>query len=285
MWQNNWHVKGIHHENPPLYFLRSALPSLAQDFRKREWKREKESATSAFVASVLLRIGFPLFQWKIKAPSGEALSTCDLWLALQRFFQRSLSVRRENPAGQTDPEGFKQRQMSDCWWFKSRFLWFCPVWFTSSNRCSHTWTTPSLGWSSFFYICFEMMTSVQSLIIKGALKKINEILPPVFLILLLFIPPQSLVHPETCKPEMSLTPAFWPPGFLPRVKSVSIGSHGSLCSPKRRGKRQYQETPQPQFWMASPLKHVTRSLCLPSMAVERASHWLERKRLIVSDLL
>lgn len=117
--------------------ISSALgsPFSWRDFRKREWGREKESATSAFVASALLRIGFPLFQWKIKALSGEALSACDLWLALQRFFQRSLSVRRENPAGQTDPEGFKQRQMSDCWWFKSRFLWFCPVWFTSSNRC------------------------------------------------------------------------------------------------------------------------------------------------------
>lgn len=52
---------------------------------------------SAFVASAHLWIGFPLTEWKMKAPSGEALSLCDLWLALQRFFQWSLSVRRENP--------------------------------------------------------------------------------------------------------------------------------------------------------------------------------------------
>lgn len=259
-----------------------------RDFRKRERGRGKESATSAFVASALLWIGFPLFQWKIKALSGEALSTCDFWLALQRFFQRSLSVRRENPAGQTDPEGFKQRPMSDCWWFKWRFLWFCPVCFTSSNRCRNHHVDKTLSWLKLILLHLLSNDDLSSIIsnqrgIKKN-KKISVILPPVFL-MLLSIPSQSLVHPETCKPETSLTPAFWPPGSLPRAMSASIGSHGSLCSPKRPGKRQYQETPPPQFWMASPLKHVTKSLCLPCMAAERASHWLERKRLIVSDLL
>lgn len=99
---------------------------------------------------------------------------------------------------------------------------------------------------------------------------------------LLFIYPQSLVHPETCRPEMSLTPVFWRLGLQPRVTSVDTGSRGSLCSLKRLGKRQYQETPQPQFWRVSAPRHVIRSLCLLAMAMERASHWLERKPRMVN---
>lgn len=104
---------------------------------------------------------------------------------------------------------------------------------------------------------------------------------PLFLMLFLFIYPQSLVHPETCWPEMSLTPALLYLGPRPRVTFVSTGSGGSLCSPKRLGKRQFQET-QSQFWTVSPQRHVIRSLCLLAMPMERVSHWLERKPQMVS---
>lgn len=111
--------------------------------------------------------------------------------------------------------------------------------------------------------------------------EVNSISQPVVLILLLSLP-QSSVHLETWRPETSPTPAFWPPGSLPRVTSASIGLPGSLCTAKRLAKRQSRETPQPPFWTASHPKHVTGSPCTLCTAEERASLWLGRKQLTVS---
>lgn len=107
---------------PPLYFRAFLLSWWS--LRKSEWKRDRESATSAIVASALLWLGFPLFRWKIKVLPGETLRICDLWLVLQRFFQRSLIMRGENQVVQAAPEGLKQRQMSDCWRFIAGVLCF-----------------------------------------------------------------------------------------------------------------------------------------------------------------
>lgn len=93
---------------------------------------------------------------------------------------------------------------------------------------------------------------------------------------------QSLVYQETCWPEMSQTPLSWCPGLQPPVRSAITGSHGSLFTLKRLGKRQYQGTPQPRFWRVWAQRHVIRCLCLLAMAMERARHWLGKKPLIVS---
>lgn len=104
------------------------------------------------------------------------------------------------------------------------------------------------------------------------------------MLFLFFFYLQSLVHPETWWPKTSLTPVLLCLGPRPPVMFVSIGSSGRLGSLKRPEKRQYKETPQPQFWRVSPQRHVIRSLCLLVMAVERVSHWLERKPRMVSYL-
>lgn len=103
-----------------------------------------------------------------------------------------------------------------------------------------------------------------------------------FLRLFLSIHPQCLVHPETWWPETSLTPVLLCLGLRLPEMFVITGSGGSLSTLKRLGKRRYKETPQPQSWRVSPQRHAIRSLCLLPTAMERVSHWLERKPPIVS---
>lgn len=179
--------------------------------------------------------------------------------------------------------------MSDCLRFIAWFLCFCLIYSLKPppSPCKKKKKNQTHVERKSFLLNLHRINCLTPAIINQMefKRELNSIPQPVFLILLLFLHPQNSVHLETWRPETSPTPAFWPPGSLPLVKSVSIGSRGTLCTAKRLGKRRSKETPQPQFWTASHPKHVTGSTWTLSTAEERDSLWLERKQLTVSWLL